>query len=318
MSLEDVVSAAPLNSQAGLHWFAANMGQTVSWTPILADGTRLFSTPKGIYKPKNSVHALSVRQTLNSPYHDREPLYRADGTWSYSYFQEGNLIGGDLLFTNQGLKRCIQDGVPVGVARQTSAKPGPTVYAILGVARVTEWRNGFFQLEGYSSEGKAFSAPVDGPLTDEIVATESRYAPDTFEPASQIDARERVLGEIVRRRGQKAFRSKMLRIYGGKCAICECAVEAILEAAHITPYLGTETNRPENGLLLRADLHTLWDLGLLAIDTTNMTVWVSPSLSGSEYELFNGRSPLSPKDIADRPSKKALDAHWQFATALKQ
>ena len=51
-----------------------------------------------------------------------------------------------------------------------------------------------------------------------------------------------------------------------------CDVVAVLKATHIMPYRGEETNHPSNGLLLRADLHTLFDVGLLTIDPKTMTV----------------------------------------------
>src|SRR5271155_3471993 len=42
--------------------------------------------------------------------------------------------------------------------------------------------------------------------------------------------------------------------------------DRLLEAAHISPYRGLQSNHPQNGLLLRADLHSLFDLGMLAVD----------------------------------------------------
>ena len=57
----------------------------------------------------------------------------------------------------------------------------------------------------------------------------------------------------------------------------------VLEAAHILPYRGPDTNKVVNGLLLRADVHTLFDSGLIAVDVKNMTVLVDKSLEGSEY-----------------------------------
>ncbi|WP_169719739.1 HNH endonuclease, partial [Novosphingobium acidiphilum] len=56
-----------------------------------------------------------------------------------------------------------------------------------------------------------------------------------------------------------------MKAYDGKCAVTSCAIEPLLEAAHIHPYLGPKTNHVTNGMLLRADIHTLFDLGLLAI-----------------------------------------------------
>jgi putative restriction endonuclease len=229
------------------------------------------------------------------------------------YFQEGESPTGDQLFTNRALKRCMDDGILVGVARQKSAKPNPTTYEILGIAKVTSWKNGFFQLDGYSQDGTIISQPIDGPLAKELADHESKETSESFDPTSQTDARDKVLREIVRRRGQQAFRAKLLRIYGGHCAITACKVEAILEAAHITPYLGPDTNKVGNGMLLRADIHTLWDLGLIAINPETMNIWLSPNLVESEYERFNNTIPLLPNNPENHPSIEALKAQWKLS-----
>jgi len=313
MSLDAIIQSAPAELRQGLSWFAENAGKTVKWSDAGKAGTRLFSTPKGIYKPEGSQFALSVRQTLKTAYPDREPQFRPDGTWTYLYHQEGETPEADGLFTNRGLRACMEEGVPVGVARQVSAKPD-TRYAILGIARVTHWKDGVFQLDGYASDGSLFSQSVDGPLAPELQATEPQV--EAFDPASQEDARQRVLTSVVRRRGQSKFRAGLLRAYGGKCAITGCVVEAILEAAHVTPYLGPDTNALSNGILLRADLHTLWDLGLIAIEPISKTMWVSPSLVGSEYDQFAGKVPFIPAKIAEQLAVPALQQHWDLATKL--
>ena len=79
------------------------------------------------------------------------------------------------------------------------------------------------------------------------------------DPGGIEDARTRVLSSIVRRRGQPLFRKRLLKAYDRRCAFTGCAVEALLEAAHIVPYRGSDTNHIANGLLLRADLHTLFE-----------------------------------------------------------
>jgi hypothetical protein len=70
-----------------------------------------------------------------------------------------------------------------------------------------------------------------------------------------------------------------------------------LDASHIVPYLGPETNHPSNGLILRADIHALFDLGLITIDPDSMTVVVAPSLRRSDYASLEGmrlRQPIIP------------------------
>lgn len=65
---------------------------------------------------------------------------------------------------------------------------------------------------------------------------------EPFDPTNAKDAREKVLREIRARRGQKQFRDALIEAYEGRCAVTGCDVLDVLEAAHITPYLGPETN----------------------------------------------------------------------------
>lgn len=101
---------------------------------------------------------------------------------------------------------------------------------------------------------------------------------ERFDPTNIEDARERVRRAIVLRRGQTEFRLRLISAYGGKCAITGCELIDLLEAAHIVPFRGTETNHLQNGLLLRSDMHTLFDCGLVSIDHKSMTVVVAPKV----------------------------------------
>jgi putative restriction endonuclease len=86
-------------------------------------------------------------------------------------------------------------------------------------------------------------------------------------------------------------------------------VPEALEAAHICPYRGEHTNHVTNGVLLRADLHTLFDLGWITIDAESLTVLTSPRLQGSTYADLAGRPLRRPIDAAKHPSKEALAWH---------
>lgn len=103
------------------------------------------------------------------------------------------------------------------------------------------------------------------------------------------DQRDRVLKSIVQRRGQREFRAALLKAYRSKCAMTGCGVVDVLEAAHIHRYMGSETNIVSNGLLLRADVHTLFDLYLIGVEASTMRICVAPSLGGSSYEKLDGR-----------------------------
>jgi len=120
------------------------------------------------------------------------------------------------------------------------------------------------------------------------------------------DRRDRITAAIRERRGQQKFRKDLQKRYGSACAISGSTVTAILEAAHIWPYRGTEDNHPENGLLLRADLHTLYDLNLIGIDE-QLQVHITRDLCGTEYEALHGKF----LGIALRPSTAAIRARWE-------
>jgi hypothetical protein len=74
--------------------------------------------------------------------------------------------------------------------------------------------------------------------------------------------------------------------------LCE-AVDA-LEAAHILLYKGKESNQPWNGILLRADLHLLFDKNLLTIDPATLRVRLNPRLMKTEYSRLHGVSVHPP------------------------
>lgn len=128
---------------------------------------------------------------------------------------------------------------------------------------------------------------------------------NAFNPENVRDANKRTLTSITIRRGQKKFRDKLIKEYEGKCAISGTNVEAVLQAAHIYPYNGQETNHVTNGILLRADIHDLFDLNLLGIDE-NYTIIIGAPLKGTEYDNYNGKKIFIPNNLNCLPSLKAL------------
>lgn len=112
------------------------------------------------------------------------------------------------------------------------------------------------------------------------------------EPYTPIEADEREveLRAIKLRRGQQDFRKKLLKNFNNTCAISGCQIIDILEAAHVNPYRGIKDNHLTNGILLRTDLHTLFDLNLIFINPDSLLVEISDLLSGTEYEQYSGIS----------------------------
>ena len=151
---------------------------------------------------------------------------------------------------------------------------------------------------------------LENTVTAEIVLAEIEADQQrAFDPQGVEDARKRVVATIVRRRGQSAFRQKLLDAYGAKCAITGCTKAEVLEAAHIHPYKGQHTQVMSNGLLLRADLHTLFDLYLIAIEPETLMVRLSPALSRSDYAKYAGLPLNLPTPATARPSIETLQWH---------
>ncbi|WP_210769191.1 HNH endonuclease [Occultella kanbiaonis] len=124
------------------------------------------------------------------------------------------------------------------------------------------------------------------------------------------DRRERTLAEIAIRRGQGKFRDSLLAAYDRRCAVTGCTTVAVLEAAHISPYRGAHTNAVANGLLLRADIHTLFDLNLLTVVQTQgaYVVRVEPSVADDAYQAIEGAALALPGARAAHPDAAILDA----------
>jgi putative restriction endonuclease len=121
--------------------------------------------------------------------------------------------------------------------------------------------------------------------------------------------------EVRSRLGQGAFRVLVTDAYHRRCAITGERTLPVLEAAHIMPF-GEGPTTTNNGLLLRADLHALYDNGLLTV-TPEYKIAVSPSIheeygNGREYYALDGKPLLVlPHSAADQPRRDLLDWHTQ-------
>jgi hypothetical protein len=131
--------------------------------------------------------------------------------------------------------------------------------------------------------------------------------PSGYDPEGG-DRREVIQRQIRARRGQQQFRDALRSRFGDQCAVSGSRLAAILEAAHINPYRGDTDNHPDNGLLLRTDLHTLFDLNLLGIDSETLVVHLAEEVA-TEYGDFSGVTLRCPAGI--RPSDAALRSRWQ-------
>lgn len=131
--------------------------------------------------------------------------------------------------------------------------------------------------------------------------------------------REQPEARLVRA-GQKAFRAAVTAAYARTCAITGNRIADVLEAAHIRPVAESGENRVDNGLLLRSDVHRLFDLGYLGFDR-QYRLHVSPALrkdtgNGDYFYAREGAQPLVlPERKPDLPDRVALE--WHMDTTFR-
>ena len=113
------------------------------------------------------------------------------------------------------------------------------------------------------------------------------------------------------RRGQPKFRGCLLKLYDGKCAVSGWAPAVVLQAAHILDHAEAGINHTDNGILLRSDLHDLFDEGLLRIEPATCKVVIHPTLRGTPYWEFHGRS-LRPRRDGSQPAHRYLLRRWKM------
>lgn len=119
---------------------------------------------------------------------------------------------------------------------------------------------------------------------------------------------------ILPRLGQGLFRIVVTDAYSRRCAITGERTLPVLEAAHIKPYAMAKRHEVSNGLLLRSDLHRLFDDGYLTVDPQNRQVVVSKRIkeefeNGKEYYNLEGRVLREPAEPWARPSAENLEYH---------
>jgi putative restriction endonuclease len=119
--------------------------------------------------------------------------------------------------------------------------------------------------------------------------------------------------EVRPRLGQGTFRIAVLDAYGRACAVTGEHSLPVLEAAHIRPYTEGGAHDPRNGLLLRSDLHRLFDKGFVTV-TPDLAFRVSERLrqlwnNGHTYYGLHGRRVRTPSRIEYQPDRELLEWH---------
>ncbi len=213
-----------------------------------------------------------------------------------------------------------------GVAAQD---PDPEIGCVL-------LRNLFFATPGTEAAGPPdFGRPIVTWKVYDLDQPSGRYVRDAFE-AQSAGARlsDDDLAQVgivsgptrgdprlvVPRVGQQAFKGLVLTAYRRICAVTGGRIQPVPQAAHIKPVAREGLHRVDNGMLLRSDVHILYDDGYLGVDP-KYRLQVSPRLrqdfgNGTEFYERAGRVIELPQRRLDRPDRDALT--WHMDTVFKR
>ncbi len=317
-SLQKARKHVPPEYLLGWSWFQQNEGTLI---PRLPMGT---ATPEGmpfplarqsgIHTPSDKrltlndgyrKHALSVHSNDEKRYQDRHPVQLGNGTWILDYAAQDNATGKvDGQGYNDALFNCLNDGVPIGVM----VKEG-TAWRVWGLAYV----------EKYNSTSRMFT--LHGPVNAVTEAAHrfdivDRYSFDADQLSVPIqdeeDEETRKYVMRLQRIRQDQFRTSLLAAYGGRCAVSGNDVPEVLQAAHIEPYRGRISQRAANGILLRSDLHLLYDAHLMTVEPDTHRIHISSELAHSEYLRLAGTQMAIPRDRKARPNEDLLAHHFEL------
>ncbi|CAM3696406.1 HNH endonuclease [Isoptericola cucumis] len=222
-------------------------------------------------------------------------------------------VAGGLGFDG-GRRRFRNKGLLLSAIIQKSTGRPPAKVALKGGTVTDEALENV--LKGIQANGLAKVSLTRGAAAGRIATTlyEQDGAPGVFDPLDLSDVRKWSLREVVVRGGQASFRDRALRAYGGTCSITGCSVPEVLDAAHIRPYKGTRSNVASNGILLRVDLHRLWDRGLMAVHESTLEVLFAPKLVHTEYgATWGGTKMRLPIEASKQPSTLALEQQRTWA-----
>jgi hypothetical protein len=148
-----------------------------------------------------------------------------------------------------------------------------------------------------SREDKIRRTKELGLITEPPPASEQAKA---FAAVAEVeDERQHIYTQVEIRQNQRKFRELVFDNCGGRCVITGLMV--VLEAAHLVPFADGGVDTFDNGLLMRVDIHRLFDAGYMAINPADMSAhFITAGYAEYEGRIINTRKPVNPAYLAAR------------------
>jgi putative restriction endonuclease len=167
-------------------------------------------------------------------------------------------------------------------------------------------------------QGKSFTYPGEDAMVDAAVQRVISREDWSTEIESGVENLGPTHGSprlVTPRLGQGAFKAIVQEAYVRRCAITRHKILPTLQAAHILPVAHGGQHRIDNGILLRSDVHTMFDRGYLGVDE-DYRLRVSPRLrsefgNGDEFYTKEGQVVTLPTTVTNRPSPEFLTWHLE-------
>jgi putative restriction endonuclease len=206
--------------------------------------------------------------------------------------------------------------------RNARVEPDPTIGCIIlsqpffldraeWLSVPEDWKPNIVQGKTYSTDER-IGAALWSQIQEKLLL--QTHPKDEVVSVAELTSRYGAEYLIKARLGQGAFRVLVTDAYSRRCAMTGEKTLPVLESAHIKPYASSGPHSVNNGLLLRSDLHKLFDLGYVTV-TADYHIEVSKRIkeeyeNGRDYYALQGKSLISlPNEALCRPSREYIDWH---------
>lgn len=321
LSYDRALKLVPPEFEEAYQWYSDMEGSIIPRLPFGPGAPKLsvpmkISAQRGMHSPdygslpsggtdkqKYVLSAFIARKS--AIYCDADVVEHPDGTWTIEYGCQTPTPGKRATDrSNEYMMNNLRDGVPI--AFMTPAEKG---YLVRGLAYVEAYNllTGTFTLHGPVSLEKKGVNFYSWLALDDLNEGER----DTLRKADDFDGEAFVAVQAMRRKHQDAFRENVLKAYDGKCALTDVSTPNVLQAAHIDSYAKSKSHAVTNGILLRADVHLLYDAHMLTIRPDSGQIVVSDWVREPMYRDLDGRKMRFPKNRDYCPDEQLLEIHFQ-------
>lgn len=167
-------------------------------------------------------------------------------------------------------------------------------------------------------QGKSFTYPGEDVAVDAVVQRifgQEELRSGFIRDVENLGPTHGLPRLVTPRLGQGGFKAVVQEAYIRRCAVTRHQILPTLQAAHILPISEGGQHRIDNGILMRSDVHTMFDRGYIGIDE-DFRLLVSPRLrtefgNGKEFYSKEGQVISLPTENGNRPSVEFLSWHLE-------